>query len=234
MDSKQRKKFSLTKKILVGVVALLVISICYFGFGQWNKQRVTSNLEIANAEVVSDPQLYSNDTENVDNEMSISELLALQKEAIDKGIQKQAAGHISIPALDVTLPIFRGANQYTLSLGAATFYYDDATMGEGNFVLAGHNVYQKKVMFSDIHNLVKGDAIDLIGNDQVYRYRVTKMFVAPDTVEFINGVPSAGSLLEKPAKGEKAIVTLFTCIYVNNVKERYVVQGELSELLPKQ
>lgn len=38
------------------------------------------------------------------------------------GVNKQVFAQIQIPALGLALPIFKGANQYTLSLGAATYF----------------------------------------------------------------------------------------------------------------
>ena len=105
--------------------------------------------------------------------MSLGQMLSIQKEAIEMGVNKQVFAQIQIPALGLALPIFKGANQYTLSLGAATYFYEDAEMGKGNYVLAGHNMEMPGVLFSDIQKLSLGEVMDLVSNDGVYRYKVT-------------------------------------------------------------
>ncbi|MDT2525110.1 class A sortase [Enterococcus raffinosus] len=180
------------------------------------------------------PIFLGDSNSGVDNENSLSDMIADQNKAKEKGITKQKAGFLVIPKISQTLPIFRGANQYTLSLGVATYYYDDAVMGEGNYVLAGHNMEQTGVIFSDLNQLVKGDAMDLVSDQTVFRYRVDSIKVVPQTLTFINGKPEKGSILDLPERGERAKLTLFTCVYTSNGKERYVVSGHLSEMFPNQ
>ncbi len=114
-----------------------------------------------------------------------------------------------------------------MSLGAATYFYEDAEMGKGNYVLAGHNMEMPGVLFSDIQKLSLGEVMDLVSNDGVYRYKVTRKFIVPEYFKLIDGVPEENSFLSLPKKGEKPLLTLFTCVYTSQGKERYVVQGEL-------
>lgn len=73
----------------------------------------------------------------------------------------------------------------------------------------------------DMDTLTKGS------NDGVYRYKVTRKFIVPEYFKLIDGVPEENSFLSLPKKGEKPLLTLFTCVYTSQGKERYVVQGEL-------
>lgn len=170
---------------------------------------------------------YGDQTQGVTNELALADMLSLQEQAIKKGIMKQVAGHIQIPSIHCDLPIYRGANPDTLSLGAATYFYDDAEMGKGNYVLAGHNMEEPGVLFSDLLDVQKGDMMELTGIDRVYQYRVTNQFVVPEYFTLEDGRPEAGSFLALLKSGEKPKLTLFTCIYTAQGKERYVVQGEL-------
>ncbi|HAQ4978373.1 TPA: class A sortase, partial [Enterococcus faecium] len=52
-------------------------------------------------------------------------------------------------------------------------------------------------------------------------------FIVPGYFKLIDGVPEENSFLSLPKKGEKPLLTLFTCVYTSQGKERYVVQGEL-------
>lgn len=179
-------------------------------------------------------RVYKEDATNVNNDMSLGQMLSIQKEAINMGVNKQVFAQIHIPVRGLTLPIFRSANQYTLSLGAATYFYEDAEMGKGNYVLAGHNMEMPGVLFSDIQKLSVGEVMDLISNDSIYRYKVTRKFIVPEYFKLIDGVPEENSFLSLPKKGEKPLLTLFTCVYTVQGKERYVVQGELQQQLVNQ
>jgi len=83
------------------------------------------------------------------------------------------------------------------------------------------------VLFSDIQQLSVGEVMDLVNNDEVYRYKVTRQFIVPEYFKLIDGVPEENSFLSLPKKEEKPLLTLFTCVYTAQGKERYVVQGEL-------
>ncbi|WP_165038284.1 class A sortase [Enterococcus sp. ZJ1622] len=170
---------------------------------------------------------YGDQAQGVTNDLALSDMISIQEHAIKKGITKQVTGHIQIPSIHCDLPIYCGANSDTLSLGAATYFYDDAEMGKGNYVLAGHNMEEPGVLFSDLLDVQKGDMMELTGIDHVYQYRVTNQFVVPEYYTLEDGFPVAGSFLALPESGEKPKLTLFTCIYTAQGKERYVVQGEL-------
>lgn len=195
--------------------------------------KINSNIEVKKQGLSATPTLYKDSNEGVESP-SNEDIIALQQKAEELGITKQKAGYLVVNKIGQTLPIYRGANQYTLSLGVATFFYDDAVMGQGNYVLAGHNMEQPSVMLSDLNQLVKGDAMDLVSEDTVFRYRVDKIEIVPEFFTLIDGKPEKGSFLSLPEQGEKAKLTLINCIYTNQGKERYVVQGHLAEMYPNE
>ena len=106
--------------------------------GEVFKQNIEKKMPVD--QINAHAKSYKEDATNVNNDMSLGQMLSIQKEAIEMGVNKQVFAQIQIPALGLALPIFKGANQYTLSLGAATYFYEDAEMGKGNYVLAGHNM----------------------------------------------------------------------------------------------
>lgn len=221
------------RRILTFVFSLLLITAVMlagnFFYQKYLVKDFGDNLSlVANAEVAENPLLFDDESDNIDNTISLAEMEKIQQEALNQGIGDHVAGRLIIPKINQNLPILRGANQYTLSIGVATHYYVDAEMGKGNYVLAGHDMEMRGVMFSDLKELVQGDTMELVDQSNVYQYKVNKMFVSPATVTFTNGRPDPGSLLAMPGKDEKPILTLFTCIYTEKGKERYVVQGELS------
>ncbi len=220
------------KKRLISILGIALVILCsVLGYVSYQKQEgetFKQNIENIHADQIKiHAKSYKDDVTNVNNDMSLGQMLSIQKEAIEMGVNKQVFAQIQIPALGLALPIFKGANQYTLSLGAATYFYEDAEMGKGNYVLAGHNMEMPGVLFSDIQKLSLGEVMDLVSNDGVYRYKVTRKFIVPEYFKLIDGVPEENSFLSLPKKGEKPLLTLFTCVYTSQGKERYVVQGEL-------
>ncbi|HIB1874875.1 TPA: class A sortase [Enterococcus faecium] len=217
----------------------LIVGVSMAGYRDYQKYKentfkqaiesVTQSLKVK-----EDAKKYGDNDLHVTNDLSINQMLSIQKEAFEQGVNKQAAGQVQIPAIGLTLPIFKGATQYTLSLGAATYFYEDAAMGKGNYVLAGHNMEIHGVLFSDIDQLSEGESIDLIDTDTIYRYHVAKKYIVPEYFKLFDGIPEEGSFLSLPKKGEKPVITLFTCVYTNQGKERYVVQGKLKQQLSNQ
>lgn len=232
--SKKRNKFEKIKKystkrklltILGMAVAILALLVGYTIRNEFKEYQFKSN--IAEAKVTEEPQHFADSNDKVTNDLSISEMVQLQQKAIEQGINKQSPGHIYFPTFDLSIPIYMGTNQLTLSLGATTYFYEDAQMGKGNYVLGGHNMEMPGVMFSDLSKLTKGDAVDLIDTEKTYRYRVSDIFVIPPKFSTVQGRPEEGSFLSLPKEGERAKLTLFTCIYTARGKERLVVQGYL-------
>jgi len=216
------------------IIAISIIG--YIGYQKYEGKVFQHTIEkkAQSIPINKNAKAYQDDPTNVNSDLSIGEMVSIQKEAIEKGINKQVGGQIQIPSIGCQLPIYKGANQFTLSLGAATYFYEDAEMGKGNYVLAGHNMEVPGVLFSDIQKLSLGEVMDLISNDSIYRYQVTRKFIVPEYFKLINGVPEKNSFLSLPKKGEKPLLTLFTCVYTAQGKERYVVQGELQQQLVNQ
>lgn len=183
------------RKWLFGFLGVALIVFCsVFGYvsyqkheGEVFKQNIEKKMPVD--QINAHAKSYKEDATNVNNDMSLGQMLSIQQEAIEMGVNKQVFAQIQIPALGLALPIFKGANQYTLSLGAATYFYEDAEMGKGNYVLAGHNMEMPGVLFSDIQKLSLGEVMDLVSNDGVYRYKVTRKFIVPEYFKLIDGVP---------------------------------------------
>lgn len=226
---KEKKRFFCLVFLLgMSFLALVVGEVVLQVKQKHEEETFRNTLKIAQrAPIQETAKNYGDQTQGVTNELALADMLSLQEQAIKKGIMKQVAGHIQIPSIHCDLPIYRGANPDTLSLGAATFFYDDAEMGKGNYVLAGHNMEEPSVLFSDLFDVQEGDRMELTGKNRVYHYQVTKRFVVPEQFKLIDGLPESHSFLALPESGEKPKLTLFTCIYTAHGKERYVVQGEL-------
>lgn len=106
-------------------------------------------------------------------------------------------GSISIPDLDLVVPIIQGTTNARLKAGATT--YDDTKLGKGNFVLLGHNMGEQGILFSDVPQLKKGGKLNVTVGKQSKSYHVTKK----EVVHYTNGKAML------PTKRNQ--VTLITC-----------------------
>ncbi|MGX6962689.1 class A sortase [Vagococcus xieshaowenii] len=126
-------------------------------------------------------------------------------------------GNISVPSVNMNLPIFKGVSNTSLLFGAGTMKLEQA-MGQGNYGLASHRMVDPTLLFSPILEIKSGDKIYLTDLDKVYIYEATYMDYIPATkVEVIDDVE------------DQTLVTLITCDTTGT--NRYCVQGELVDVL---
>lgn len=155
------------------------------------------------------------------------QLLKTQRKAKQAGLVNRQIAYVKVPSIALALPIYQGTNQYTLSLGATT-YFAHQQMGQGNYVLAGHNMTMPGVLFSNVPQIKMGATVSLISATKVYHYRVNRLLTGKNAVTpnqtYINGSPVSTSLLYQQPK--QAMVTLFTCNATGSMRE--VVQGNLT------
>lgn len=109
-------------------------------------------------------------------------------------------GAITVPAINMTIPIAKGVDNTTLALAAGTLR-PDMQMGEGNYALAGHNMaHGSKILFSPLYYHAKvGQMIYITDMDKVYEYKIyQREFIAATRVDVVNNTP-------------EKIITLITC-----------------------
>ncbi len=110
--------------------------------------------------------------------------------------------------------------EWQLPDDAAGFQYGSALPGQpGNTVIAGHHNIEGKV-FARVHELVRGDQVDLYAGSQVYHYRVDDSFILPE-----RGMPEQQRLENAswiaPTGDER--LTLVTCWPPNDNSYRVIV-----------
>lgn len=144
----------------------------------------------------------------VDNNSYTSPALNLS----DYGINNNMYGYITIKAINLKLPIYLGANNTNMALGAAHLNYTSLPIGgkSNNIVLAGHTGYWGKTFFDNIKYLNIGDDIQITNYWDTLSYRIIeKKQLKPEETQSI--------YIQK----DKDILTLLTCI--SNGKERYYI-----------
>lgn len=132
-----------------------------------------------------------------------------------EGIKDDMIGFITIEAMDVKIPLYIGADEENLRVGAAVLSQTSMPVGgeNTNCVIAAHRGgYYGAAMFRDIELLKPGDMIRITNLWETLEYEVVKTIVIyPDDIDKV-----------KIFDGED-MVTLVTCHPYGNNYERYVV-----------
>ena len=139
----------------------------------------------------------------------------------DYGLPDDVFGVLRIPAIDLEMPIYLGANDENMAAGAAVLTQTSIPIGgeNTNTVIAGHRGWNGYPYFLDIENLQVGDLVYIKNIWEELTYKVTAIrIVYPDDIE---------AILIQPGKD---MVTLLTCHPPNTGgRYRYLVYCERAE-----
>ncbi|MDR3156316.1 MAG: class A sortase [Lactobacillales bacterium] len=209
---KKRKKSTvilIILGILVGLALIFNKQIRYFLIW-WNSDRYYHELSVK--KLFNNNKLKQSFDFDAVQPISTEEILKFQ--LINQKLP--VIGFISMPKVQMKLPIFKGLSNTALSYGAGTMK-ENQTMGKGNYALASHRVDNPNLLFSPIQWAEKGMLIYITNLDKIYTYKTTKVKrVTPDHAEVIDDVPN------------KKLITLVTCNDPGAIK-RVIVHGKLVE-----
>jgi sortase A len=139
----------------------------------------------------------------------------------DYGLPDEVFGVLRIPAMDLEMPIYLGANDANMAAGAAVLTQTSIPIGgiNTNAVIAGHRGWNGYPYFLDIENLQVGDMVYIKNVWEELTYKVTAIrIVYPDDLD---------AILIQPGKD---MVTLMTCHPPNTGgRYRYLVYCERTE-----
>ncbi|MGG0655907.1 class A sortase [Rummeliibacillus pycnus] len=122
-----------------------------------------------------------------------------------------AIGAISVPDVNMQLPIVYGISNVNLTIGAGTMKANQI-MGQGNYALAGHNMNDGKTLFSPLTKAKNGMNIYITDFQNIYEYKISDMFIVkPTQVEVIQD------------QADEKVITLVTCNY--NGEKRMIIRG---------
>ena len=122
--------------------------------------------------------------------------------------QGETLGVLSIPGIDINLPIVEGVGGENLFRGAATNKIGQV-MGEGNYVLASHYMYDGVSLFAPLDKLEPGMKIYVSDYNQVHVYTYEDIVIVE---------PTEGNILNDRGLRE---LTLSTCTEVGDFREVY-------------
>lgn len=133
----------------------------------------------------------------------------------DYGLEDEVFAVIQIPRLKLVMPIYLGATEKHLTMGAAHLSQTSLPIGGANTncVIAGHRGWRGSAFFRDIPTLVPGDEVIItnLWGEISYRVTATKV-IAPNDIDEI--------LIQEG----RDMVTLVTCYKLpNGRKDRCLV-----------
>ena len=216
------------RKVLIAIAALFILAgtICLsFPFvkecvkSAENKKKIK---EFHNSEEPKeeDPLYQSFAAYNArilsEGQSGLSDAWSFEQEQIKNVLpENDMAGYITIEAMDISLPLYIGADEDNLMNGAAVLANTSMPIGgeSTNCVIAGHRGgYNGQAVFRDIEVLSPGDIVSLTNSWETLEYEVIKSIVImSDDIDAIKIIPGEDML------------TLVTCHPYGDNTQRYVV-----------
>ncbi|MEQ7309508.1 class A sortase [Lactococcus petauri] len=220
-----KKKFSLTNiAIAVSVIAFLFGLLVFFSPNisqHLIKSKASKEINISHVEMKENLQQKGEFVPEDVRPLTTTELLANQFSKTDlPGI-----GILSIPDINLELPVFNGITYETMMYGAGTAK-PNQQMGKGNYALASHTIFNSfngsiitNLLFGNLIYAQIGQNIFLTDKDRVYEYKIDNIYKVD---------VSQGNIIED--HDEKKEITLYTCTTLTGA-ERLVVHGLLTKTM---
>lgn len=219
---------------LVAIVFIIIGSIkCYDYYSNLNSIKNMQSISITDNELNNNINSLNNlDTNN--NQDIFSDISNIEIPSFDElkehnttrnknKVKKSIVGSIEIPKLNLNLNIINGTNSLNLMYGATTVL-PNQKVGEGNYVLAGHNMLKRGVLFSNL--LTRKDTPNIFKGDKIYIHQKDKTFIYEvESTEVVNRFNT--SILKQTENPE---LTLFTCTRIppsGKTDYRFVVHAKL-------
>lgn len=182
------------------------------------KQEVIPYANLYEAMQTYNRQLYLFKQNKLDSKSAYEES---QFTLTDYGLPDEKFGVITIPKMDLEMPLFLGASEANMAAGAAVLSQTSIPLGGNNTnaVIAGHRGYSGYPYFKEIELLEAGDEVTITNIWGTLTYVVTEIkIINPNDVNAI--------LIQK----DKDMITLLTCHpYASGGKYRYLVFCERVE-----
>ena len=126
----------------------------------------------------------------------------------------ESLGYITIPKIDVNLPIYEGTSDDVLLKGVGHLEGSSYPLGGASThsVLTGHRGLAEAVLFTDLDKLGEGDHFYLHIMDEVLAYQVDQVkVVEPERTEDLEIIPGVGRAPWSPARPMPSTPTACLC-----------------------
>ncbi len=158
----------------------------------------------------------STDTENQvpSNQATTATGEVAQTTAKKPAVKLQAIGRISIPSIDVKMPVVEGTGTEALRRSAGHMKGTDMPGEIGNSVIAGHRGYSFGRLFNRLDELKKGDKIIVKTKEGEFTYEVYETKIVE---------PTDLSVLNRNSKDR--VLTLITCTPMFKSTHRIIIHA---------
>lgn len=214
------RKFFAYGLIIIGLIVILIPSLTNYNL------RSTSTKALNEMNTMKSNDLKENLENETNFDYSIIEDIGpgntlIKKEKVENDL---IIGQLSVPSINLDIPIFKGINNTNLLAGVATMK-ENQNMGTGNYPIAGHYSKNKDILFGSLMDIKVDDLIKITDKNMIYEYVVYEANVVPDTaVYYIDD--------EISEKIGKPVVSLMTCYYSSKTGKRFFAMGKLNNSYP--
>ncbi|QKS60116.1 class D sortase [Paenibacillus barcinonensis] len=177
----------------------------------WQQSRVLHELEQLQTGLSQLNHAFERGIENDPSDQAKPQKSTTVQQSPTSGI----IGMISIPVIDVRLPILEGATQENMKLAAAHLVETAAVGQSGNAAIAAHRAHRKGRLFNRLGELQIGHSIEITLADQ------TTLHYTIDRISVVE--PSDVSVLEDPGLGQ--VLTLITCDPLIDATHRLIIRA---------
>jgi sortase A len=222
------KRKRLTIRIIAALILLAGITVLVYPYVTnflYNTQ-VTQMVQSFEADILKDDsrleQLYQkmvaeNEQLFANGQQNLYDPFAYEQPGLDLtqyGLTDNIVGYITIPKMDIVLPIYLGASNGNLKLGAVHLTQTSYPVGgpNTNSLIAAHRGYSKALMFRKIDVLEIGDAIEIRNFRETLTYRVIR-------TEEIDANDISAVFIQP----QKELITLMSCQPYPRNYMRYLV-----------
>ena len=207
---------------------LIVIGIVIIASPFINKQIIKYNMNKKQNLIRETTKEQLKENENLEAEFDYESIRDIDITSTIKDApkfeHKALIGEISIPSIDMYLPVLKGVNNPNLLVGATTMK-DGIKMGEGNYSLAGHYVDKKGVLFGGLIDIEIGSQVKITDKEYIYEYMIYDTKIVPETaLHMLDDI--------KAEQKGKPIISLMSCYYTSKNGKRFFALGELVDKYP--
>ena len=119
---------------------------------------------------------------------------------------------LSIPAIDLRVPVFSGTTALPLNRGVGHVEGSALPGSAGNVAIAGH----RDGFFRGLMHLTKGDTIEIATLTELHTYHINEISIVD---------PLDVSVLEPTSEATLTLITCYPFHYIGNAPERNIVRA---------
>lgn len=184
-------------------LALLGFSVSHWAVAESSRRTDLAGFELALLEERPDQSLWSEERIDAWEQGRVS-------------APEDVVAILSMPGLDLKVPVYEGSDDLTLDLGAGLIPGTSVPGEQGNIGIAGH----RDGFFRVLKDVQVGETLHLATAAGRQRYTVTETFIVdPIDVE----------VLEPTATPTVTLVTCHPFYFIGSAPQRFIVRAELDE-----